>query len=139
VQLPTAPALPAGTVLLRAVAPAASGQQLVSRGIPLSLAPAIIGKLPAAAMLTKGVTSLQLECSPPVEPEQTVALIVGERVVPGVPGAPGSQPRSELDFELTNFVAGTYPLRLRVDGQDSIPVTTDSLTFDDKQRVELSL
>lgn len=138
VRLPDAPALPAGTVLIRAVAPAASGQRLVSRAVPLSLAPAITGDLPVAATLTQGATSLRVQCDPPVEPDQTVALIVGERVVPGVPGLPGSEPRSELRFELANFVANSYPLRLRVDGQDSLPVTTDLLTFDEAQRVVLS-
>jgi hypothetical protein len=143
VQLPEAPALPAGTVAVAVVASPAlatttPGTTLMSNRVPVGLAPTITGSLPLAATLTNGVAALRLGCTPPVEPGQTVALVVGDKVVPGVPGASGTAPRSELDFALTNFAAGSYTLRLRVDGHDSIPVTTDLLAFDDTQRLVLS-
>jgi len=90
--------------------------------VPLALAPTIVSKAALKAKLVSGAATVKVSCSPAVKPGQTVALIVGERLVVGAPAPPGSPDRKQLSFDLTNFSAGTYTLRLRIDGADSIPV-----------------
>ena len=69
---------------------------------------------------------------------QTVALVADDQIVAGTPGAAGSEPRTSLSFTLQGFTAGSYVVRLRVDGQDSIPVVADETGFDPNQRLVLS-
>ena len=138
VTLPTAPPLPAGSAVAAAVA-AADGGPLVSNEVPIALVPAITGKLPLSGQLTKGAATVALDCAPPVKAGQAVALIVGDQVVPGSPGAPGTTARTHLVFNLAGFTPGTYKIRLRVNGQDSIPLAEGNLTiFDPDQSVVLT-
>jgi hypothetical protein len=64
--------------------------------------------------------------------------------VRGVPGPPASAPRSQIPFVLNGFAANTYPLRLEVDGQRSIPLAAPaagppaSLVFDPQQSAVLT-
>jgi hypothetical protein len=120
VQLPAAQALPAGMVAL-AVRPAGAGPAApVSSASPLALAPTIDSAAPLKAKLdAKGAASLKVKCKPPVQPGQTIALLVNDQVVPAPPVAKAS---SQLTFALAGFKPGTYTLRLRIDGVDSIPV-----------------
>ena len=90
--------------------------------MPLQLAPTIVSTAALKATLSGGTATVQVSCSPPVEPGQTIALIVGDTMVAGTVGASGTAARTQLPFQLTGIVAGTYTLRLRVDGADSIPV-----------------
>ena len=131
-------ALPAGSAAAVAIAAAEAGT-LVSNEIPVALAPTITGKLPLAARLTNDAATVALDCAPPVEAGQAIALIVGEQVVLGTPGEPGTPARTQLEFSLTGFAPGTYPVRLRVDGIDSIPLAAGNLTvFDPSQSLELT-
>lgn len=124
VVIDSLPPLPAGAVNLTALVADVSAKLIPSNTAPLGLAPAIVSTAALTASLTDGATSLEVTCAPAVEPGQSVALLVGDRVVTSPVGAPGTPARTQLAFDLTGFTAGTYTLRLRVDGHDSIPVAT---------------
>ena len=111
--------LPAGTAMVTALVEPPGGQVLASNGVPVGLVPTLAEPLPLAADLVNQAATVTVSCVPPVAAGQTVALIVGERVVPGQRAATA---RSQIDFALTGFTAGTYPVRLDVDGWRSIPI-----------------
>lgn len=94
---------------------------LLSNELPLVLAPRItLGSLAAAA----GDFALNLTCAPRIRDGQRVFLLFGDRLLaPASLGNPADthQPTA-LIFQLTGVAAGTYTVRLRVDGADSIPV-----------------
>lgn len=113
-------------------------RELATNELPLLLAPRILNVTPnPAARDATGAVTLTLTCSPQVLPEQPVALVVGDRVV-------GSQPRATasgtLPFPITNAVAGTQFIRLRVDGADSLLVdrSVDPPVFDQTQQVKIT-
>jgi hypothetical protein len=138
VTLPAAPSVPAGQATAEALAALDDGP-LVSNRVPVALAPVITSQLPLSGTLANGSASVSLDCAPPVAPGQTVALVVGDRVVLGSPGEPGTPARTHLDFRLTGFAAGTYPVRLRIDGQDSSLLRADNPTeFDPSQSLVLA-
>ena len=94
---------------------------LLSNELPVVLAPRItLGALTAPA----GNIALNLTCLPRIRDGQRVFLLFGDRLL-----APASisnpidllQPTA-LVFQLPGVSAGTYAVRLRVDGADSIPV-----------------
>jgi Pvc16 N-terminal domain len=122
IAIPSPPTLPAGMASIEALMDDGSGNQIVSNAVPLMLAPTIVSKAALKAKLAKGAASLQVSCAPAVEGSQTVALVVGDRLIAGETSAAGTPARSKLQFALSGFTAGTYMLRLRVDGADSIPV-----------------
>lgn len=94
---------------------------LLSNELPLVLAPLIIlGALTAAA----GDITLNLTCLPRIRDGQRVFLLFGDRLLaPTSMSNPADlhQP-SALVFQIPGVTAGTYTVRLRVDGADSIPV-----------------
>ena len=94
---------------------------LLSNELPLVLAPRItLGSLAAAA----GDFALNLTCTPRIRDGQRVFLLFGDRLLaPASLSNPADthQPTA-LAFQLTGVAAGTYTVRLRVDGADSIPV-----------------
>ena len=70
---------------------------------------------------------------------QTVALVHRRlRSWPASPARPAPSPATSLSFTLQGFTAGSYVVRLRVDGQDSIPVVAGQTSFDPNQRLVLS-
>ena len=138
VQMPTASPLPAGIVAITAQVTAADGDALPSNAVPLALVPVLTGPAPLAGTLAGGSVTIQVTCSPPVAALQTVALVVGSQIVAGATGAAGSQPRTSLAFTLQGFTAGSYVVRLRVDGQDSLPVIAGQTSFDPGQSLVLS-
>ena len=94
---------------------------LLSNELPLALAPVItLGSLAAAA----GDFALNLTCTPRIRDRQRVFLLFGDRLLtPASLGNPAdTQQPTALAFQLTAVAAGTYTVRLRVDGADSIPV-----------------
>ena len=94
---------------------------LLSNELPLALAPVItLGSLAAAA----GDFALNLTCTPRIRDRQRVFLLFGDRLLtPASLGNPAdTQQPTALAFQLTGVAAGTYTVRLRVDGADSIPV-----------------
>jgi Pvc16 N-terminal domain len=155
VRLPDPPLLPAGiaTVASTFAVPldqaAAAGPGVptaVSNAVPVALAPKLVSDAPLSVKLAgNGTATLTVNCSPAVQPQQTIALIVGSRLVSSEPLPAAS---SQLSFSLRGFAAGSYLLRLRVDSVDSIPVVTvpvpgsasqpAPMEFDPNQRLVLS-
>jgi hypothetical protein len=145
-EIPKTKPLPAGTVAVAAVVVDKDGVRAESHAAPLALAPTIVTGAPLKAKLNaKGEATLKVKCAPPVQAGQTVALIVGRRLVPAA-AATGTS--SELSFALKDFTKGAHTLRLRIDGVDSIPVevppappnadTPAPMSFDDSQKVVLT-
>jgi hypothetical protein len=126
--------LPAGTVLLT---PLADAIEAPGNTVALGLAPTlVIAAPPLRIALADGAATVDVGCRPEVLPGQTVALIVGDRIV--AEPAPAAA-TSTLSFSLTGFTAGRYLLRLRIDGQDSIPIDGgDPLQYDQTQYLVLT-
>jgi hypothetical protein len=126
--------LPAGTVLLTPLVapPTAPGNT-----VALALAPAlVIAKPPLQVTLNNGAATVEVGCNPPVLAGQPVALIVGDRIVPGTTPVATT---TDLSFSLINFTGGSYLLRLRVDAQDSMPIdATNPQAFDPNQNLVLT-
>ena len=155
VQLPDPPALPAGVVTVAAtfdalmdqtVTPGAGSVTVTSNAATIALAPKLVSTAQQTAKLSKaGAATLTVKCSPAVQPQQTIALIVGAQLVTL---APVLAPSDQLTFSLQGFKAGTYLLRLRIDSVDSIPVSTPAasangtqpapMQFDPNQQLVLS-
>ena len=94
---------------------------LLSNELPLVLAPTItLGALTAPA----GNITVNLTCMPRIRDGQRVFLLFGDRLLPpaSISNPVDTHQPSVLVFQLTDVAAGTYTLRLRVDGADSIPV-----------------
>lgn len=94
---------------------------LISNELPWVLAPTItISPMNTVA----GDISLDVTCMPRLRDGQRVVLLFGDRpVMPQSISNPGdTQLPSTLAFQLSGVTAGTYTVRLRVDGADSIPV-----------------
>jgi hypothetical protein len=112
---------------------------LLSNELPMSLAPVItVSPLAAAA----GTVTLDLACTPRIRDGQRVYLLFGDRqVLPQSVTNPADlhQPTA-LTFSVADVAAGTYLVRLRVDGADSIPVdfSTGAAVFDVQQQVVVS-
>lgn len=128
VQLPTPAQLPAGMATVMAMfdaqqdqASGAGAVTLSSNAVPVALAPQLVSDAPLSVKLVQGgPTPLTVTCSPAVQPQQTIALIVGSQLVPSEP-VPAAT--SQLSFSLQGFTTGSYLLRIRIDQTDSIPVS----------------
>lgn len=100
---------------------------LVSNELPLALAPVVtVSPLAAAA----GDLTLDVTCMPRLRDGQRVLLVFDDQLI-----APQSisQPAdlhlpTALTFALSAVAKGTYTVRLRVDGVDSIPVDFSGVT-----------
>ena len=66
-----------------------------------------------------GTQTFSLTCTPPVRRSQSAALIVGTRELVLDPPLAVDQ-ATQLNFTATGFAPGTYPVRLRVGGHDSL-------------------
>jgi Pvc16 N-terminal domain len=93
----------------------AGEQDRVTNELPVILAPTIVT---AAAAIADGVTTFTIKCTPKVTDTQRVSLIVGEREISAEPI--GTPPTDTLQFKSGGFGGGTFLLRLRVDGAESI-------------------
>ncbi len=111
---------------------------IVSNEIPFALAPRITV---SSSNTGPGAVDVTIQCAPRIATDQRVLLIFGNRQVeptsmttPGDPTLP-----TTLLFSLTGISAGSYVVRLRVDGVDSIPVvysgTPPIADFDPAQKV----
>ncbi|MFQ4147448.1 DUF4255 domain-containing protein [Arthrobacter sp. LAPM80] len=119
---------------------------MVSNAVALALAPAITLSPHAPATVSSGGT-LTLTCSPRIGDGQRVSILCGnQQVRPATltnpaPADPNydSTPTT-LTFTVPAMAAGTYPVRLRVDGVDSMPVTFAGAVpaFDPAQQVVVS-
>jgi hypothetical protein len=114
---------------------------LISNELSFALAPRItVSAAPAGA----GAVDVTVTCAPRIKDTQRVLLIFGDRqVAPTTITTPAdpAQPTT-AQFELTGLSAGTYLVRLRVDGVDSIPVVYSGTPpipgFDPAQKVTVS-
>jgi hypothetical protein len=111
----------------------------------LALAPRITITIPAASAgaipeASQGTLSITLTCVPQVRPEQQVVLLLSDRQITAQPTSPVNTPTSTLTFVIPNATPGTYVLRLRVDGVDSIPIdfTAPVPQFANNQKVKIN-
>ena len=58
-----------------------------------------------------------------MSPESEVILLFGDR---GMPVLPFSEPTDTLRFQIKQVHPGTYVVRLRVNGADSVPIDFSS-------------
>lgn len=98
-----------------------NGPALVSNEVAVSLAPRIVVNPTAVAA---GTIALTVSYRPRVVAGQRVQLLFGDRQVSpdNVNNTADLAQPTTLTFTITNVAAGTYVVRLRVDGGDSIPV-----------------
>lgn len=82
--------------------------------VAVVLAPRIDG---IAANTAGATTTFTVQTVPQVWPEQTAALIVGTREAPAEARA---LPTGTLSFRMDDVAPGTHPVRLRVDGVESV-------------------
>lgn len=119
---------------------------MTSNGIFMPLAPKISA---APASAPAGNVELTITCTPQLRKEQQVQLLFGNQIISPDPLAvPVPDVLPSLKFTVNDAEKGTYIVRLRVDGVDSIPV--DYLTvnpndptdkpprFADNQKVTIS-
>jgi Pvc16 N-terminal domain len=116
--------------------------------ISLKLAPRIVITDPKAAIdgaipeAPNGDVSITLTCLPQVRPEQRVILLFGDLQVAAQPiaAATDATTPTTLTFVVPGAVPGTYTLRLRVDGVDSIPIDFDTRPpqFANNQKVKIN-
>jgi Pvc16 N-terminal domain len=116
--------------------------------ISLKLAPSIVitapvavneGEIPEAPT---GDVVIELTCIPQVRPDQRVILLFGDRQVAAQPiaAATDATTPTTLTFVVPSAVPGTYTLRLRVDGVDSMPIDFDTRPpqFANNQKVKIN-
>ncbi|BDA84736.1 hypothetical protein Sa4125_22780 [Aureimonas sp. SA4125] len=113
-----------------------AGEISRTNALPLVLAPLV---QQISANLVAAVTTFTVTVSPPVRRGQTAALIVGTRSL-GAAAFAGAA-TTTLSFSGGGFTAGTtFPVRLRVDGIDSLLVdpTVTPPVFDPTQEVAIA-
>ncbi len=96
--------------------PATAGNERMTNALSLAIAPTIEDMKPKTP---RRDTLLTVQCRPEVRGTQRVALLVGDREL--LPEARSAQ-TDTLKFRLKNILPGTYFVRLRVDGVDSLLV-----------------
>ncbi|MEM6398646.1 MAG: Pvc16 family protein [Cyanobacteria bacterium P01_D01_bin.116] len=112
------------------------GQTRSSNTITLAVAPQILSE-PAIEILREGEdVTLTIACTPEVQPEQEVALLLGDRTIPSQPHPTQTD---TLTFIAQNAASGNYWVRLRIDGVDSLLIdrTTKPPSFNPSQEVVL--
>lgn len=119
---------------------------LVSGAVSLALAPTVTLSPHAPATVAVGDT-ITLKCSPRIGDGQNIVVLCGEAsVAPDsvsnpAPGDPGfASTPTTITFTVPDVGPGNHPVRLRVDGVDSIPVTFTAAVpaFDPAQQVAVT-
>lgn len=117
VTLPNPSGLRVGIYGVSVVLQETTTMQIATNEIPLVIAPKIVSvdvdKIPASV----GAFTFTVVTSPNVETGQSAVLIVGDRE------AAAKLPRGSTDtltFDLDGLAKGTYPVRLRIDGIESL-------------------
>lgn len=113
-----------------------------SNAVPMALSP-LIAIAPLAAV--PGDVTLTVECRPRLRADQHAGarLLFGTRevVADGIDTPADDAQPTGLTFTVTNARAGSYPVRLRVDGIDSLPIvlaTNGGIDFDPQQTVVIA-
>ncbi|MBS7542764.1 DUF4255 domain-containing protein [Ancylobacter oerskovii] len=126
---------PVGVYRVTALLRDAGGEWQATNVLPLLLAPLLLA---VTAVRAADVVTFTVTCGPPIRRTSTVFLIVGSRELPAEPIA--MPQATTLTFRGTGFTAGqTLPVRLRVDGIDSLLIdrTARPPAFDPSQQVML--
>jgi hypothetical protein len=115
--------------------------ELLSDEIAFALAPQITIHPPLS--VTKGTVNLTIDCEPRLTGDQRVLLLFGDRQIkPASINTPAMPAPTTLTFSIPNVDVGSYVVRLRVDGADSIPViysgTPPLPAFDGNQTVTVT-
>lgn len=110
--------------------------QINGSGLPVPPAPPI-SVARVNVMNGLGDATLQIACRPDVLPEQTAVLLAGDRSVNADAHATQT---STLTFAVKQITAGTYRLRLRIDGVDSPLIDFSGAVpkFDGSQQVTIT-
>jgi hypothetical protein len=124
VKIPSVPAnFPAGfyTVSVLVTPNGKPDETRTTNEWALLLAPQITSGMPQSVARSNivdglGRATINLTCTPEVRPEQRVALALGDL---GVPVEPHAAQTNALAFVAKKIGAGTFRVRLRVDGVDS--------------------
>jgi hypothetical protein len=87
-----------------------------SNEYPVAIAPAIVSGLPLQVRINNGSATIQVTCAPQILATQRASLLLGDREILANPRDAAT---TQLTFAVQQAVAGTYALRLRVDGVDS--------------------
>lgn len=100
----------------------ATGATRVSNEFPLAIAPTLSDLDPLE--MPPGNLMVSVTCQPAIRPEQRVMLLWSDRTIPVYEQATvaGEASASRLSFRIREMTPGVYPVRLRVDGADSLPV-----------------
>ena len=122
--------LPAGPLTVAVISTDAYGTTVIGTPVPFGLAPTIVDASPLVASLVPdqpanpatATATVTLQCAPATVAGQNVAIVLRDRLVAGT--ADAAHP-DRLTFVVTDAEAGSYPLRLRIDGQDNPPLLTD--------------
>ena len=126
----------AGTLTLAAVLEPAGRPRHVTAGLPFLLVPRLLTVHHEPPETPRDTGRIRVTCTPPVWPEQRATLLLGEEELPADPHPALA---GTLTFPLPSPRSGTFPVRLRVDGVDSLLVdyTASPPAFDSSQRVTL--
>jgi hypothetical protein len=112
---------------------------LLSNELPLALAP-VITLSPLTG--TVGTLNLNITSTPRILDGQRVFLLFGDQLVTpqSMTNPVDTHQPTALVFQIPNVAKGTYTVRLRVDGADSIPVDFSGSTpaFASNQQVVVS-
>ena len=147
VQLPTGGDTPsewaAGTYEVSLLIAGSGSPSWTTNAVPVALAPTIeISPLTAPA----GAVTLTVSCTPQLQPIQAsdVLLIFGSQTVAPTSVSTPADPTkpTTVTVDVPAQPAGTYVVRLRIGGVDSLPITFSgtppTLAFDPNQMVTLS-
>ena len=136
----------AGVYTLAVVFDPGTPQEHTTNESPFALAPSIADPPPAsppgtpiratATRAADGVVTIEVECRPDVRPTQRASLVVGDREAQAEPHATQT---NTLVFRFPTLVAGSYFVRLRVDGVESRLIDRSVVppVFRDSQRVTI--
>ncbi|PTR34026.1 uncharacterized protein DUF4255 [Luteibacter sp. OK325] len=112
---------------------------VMSNELPLALAPSISVSPQTAP---SGTINLTIDCLPRVRDGQRVFLLFGDQLVSpsGINNPADLHQPTSITFSVADVAKGTYTVRLRVDGADSIPVDFSGSVpaFDTHQQVVVS-
>ncbi len=125
-----------GTVAVSLSTPGTSDQ--LTNDAPVGIGPKITSPLPAHVAASAGSAALTLTCSPTIRTGQQAVLLVGASPAAA---APVTADTASLTFTIGPLPARTYPLRLRVDGADSLLIADRTATppaFDPTQSVTVT-
>lgn len=104
----------------------------------VSIALTVTSALPASITRNpNGRAVLELQCSPQVEPNQQVDLLLGDRQIEA---QARQNPTRQVRFQIDNAPLGTFFIRLRIDGVDSLLIdyATTPPTFKTTHQVEIT-